>query len=91
MPKYGGKGVALIIGAGDATGGAIAKKFAMQGYEAVITRRKVERLNRITEDIRSAGGVAHPFGVDARREEEMVSFVKKVEDEIGAYAWWRHG
>ena len=35
MPKYDGKGVALIIGAGDATGGAIAKKFAMQGYEAV--------------------------------------------------------
>ena len=47
MPKYDGKGVALIIGAGDATGGAIAKKFAMQGYEAVITRRKVERLSLI--------------------------------------------
>ena len=83
MPKSDGKGVALIIGAGDATGGAIAKKFAMKGFKVVITRRKVERLNRITEEIRSAGGIVHPFGVDARREEEMVSFVKKVEDEIG--------
>lgn len=29
------RGVALVIGAGDATGGAIAKRFAREGYIVV--------------------------------------------------------
>ena len=32
--------VALVIGAGDATGGAIAKRFAREGYIACVTDRK---------------------------------------------------
>ena len=36
------KGVALIVGAGDATGGAIAKRFAKAGFQVVVTRRKIE-------------------------------------------------
>jgi NAD(P)-dependent dehydrogenase (short-subunit alcohol dehydrogenase family) len=77
------KGVVLVVGAGDATGGSIAKRFALQGYEAVITRRNEGKLKEITEEIRAAGGVVHPFGVDARREEEMVPFIKRIEDQIG--------
>ena len=38
MPKSDVKGVALIIGAGDATGGAIAKKFAAKGFVGFKTR-----------------------------------------------------
>ncbi|WP_420560397.1 hypothetical protein [Tepidicaulis sp.] len=30
---------ALIVGAGDATGGAIAKRFAREGYATVMIRR----------------------------------------------------
>ncbi|MBT6306619.1 MAG: SDR family oxidoreductase [Rhodospirillaceae bacterium] len=78
------KGVVLVVGAGDATGGSIAKRFALQGYEAVITRRNEDKLREITDEIRAAGGVVHPFGVDARREEEMVPFIKRIEDQIGA-------
>ena len=39
---HAGKGLsraALIIGAGDATGGAIAKAFAAEGYTACVNRR----------------------------------------------------
>jgi len=35
---------ALIIGAGDATGGAIAKRFAREGMVACVTRRDAEKL-----------------------------------------------
>ena len=77
------KGVVLVVGAGDATGGSIAKRFALQVYEAVITRRNEDKLKKITDEIRAAGGVVHPFGVDARREEEMVPFIKRIEDQIG--------
>ena len=37
-------GVALVIGAGDATGGAIARRFAAGGYIACVTRRDADKL-----------------------------------------------
>jgi len=77
------KGVVLVIGAGDATGGAVARRFAREGYEAVITRRNADKLEPLAESIRADGGVAHPFGVDTRREEQMVPFIEQVENEIG--------
>ena len=77
------KSVALIVGAGDATGGAIAKRFAGEGFQVVLTRRKVESLNNLSSEIKTIGGIAHSFGVDARREEEVVPFIEKIEREIG--------
>lgn len=72
----------LVIGAGDATGGAIARRFAREGYVACVTRRHAEKLRPLVEQIRAAGGEAHGFGSDARKEEEMVSLVQKIETEI---------
>ncbi len=37
----------LVIGAGDATGGAIARRFAREGYIACVTRRDADKLDRI--------------------------------------------
>ena len=54
--------VALVIGAGDATGGAIAKRFAAGGYTACVTRREPDRLEPLLQAIRDAGGAAHGFG-----------------------------
>ena len=34
----------LVIGAGDATGGAIARRFAREGYVACVTRRHADKL-----------------------------------------------
>ena len=73
---------ALIIGAGDATGGAIAKRFAAEGYVACITRRNADRLEPLAADIRAAGGVARAFGSDARKEDQMVELVAEVERDI---------
>ncbi len=80
--------VALVIGAGNATGGAVARRFAREGYQAVITRRArhVDQLEALAERIRGDGGKAHAFGVDARSEEEMAPFVEQVEREIGPIA-----
>lgn len=72
----------LVIGAGDATGGAIAQRFAREGYVACVTRRNVEKLQPLVEQIQGAGGEAHAFGSDARKEEEMVALVHKIETEI---------
>lgn len=73
----------LVIGAGDATGGAIARRFAREGYAAVIVRRDAAKLIDLTEQILAEGGEAHPFGVDARKEEQVVALFARVEAEIG--------
>ncbi|MFT4439503.1 SDR family oxidoreductase [Caballeronia sp. 15715] len=75
--------VALVIGAGDATGGAIAKKFAAAGYVACVTRRDSQKLEALVSEIKAFGGSAHGFGSDARKEEDVVALVEKIENEIG--------
>jgi len=75
--------VALVIGAGDATGGAIARRFAREGFAACAVRRSVEKLQPLLEQIRAAGGVAHGFGTDARKEEEVQALVSGIEADIG--------
>jgi NAD(P)-dependent dehydrogenase (short-subunit alcohol dehydrogenase family) len=72
----------IVIGAGDALGGAIAKRFAREGYAAVIVRRHADQLEPLAAAIREAGGEAHPFGLDARKEDEMVGLFSRVEAEI---------
>lgn len=79
MPKK----VALVIGAGDATGGAIARRFAREGYVAVIVRRDAGKLTDLTERIVADGGEVHPFGVDARKEDQIVELFARIEAEIG--------
>ena len=51
------KRAALVVGAGDATGGAIARRFAREGYIACVTRRSAEKLAPLVERIRAEGGV----------------------------------
>jgi NADP-dependent 3-hydroxy acid dehydrogenase YdfG len=76
-------GVALVIGAGDATGGAIARRFAQAGYTACMTRRSVEKLQPMVAEIQQLGGRAHAFGADARREEEVIALIEQIEHGIG--------
>lgn len=72
----------LVVGAGDATGGAIARRFAQEGYQVVCTRRDAKNLEPLIEDIRKNGGIAHGFGSDARDEDQVVELFAKIESEI---------
>ena len=75
--------VALIIGAGDATGGAIARRFARGGYAACVTRRTADKLQPLKDIIEAEGHICHAFGSDARKEEEVVALVEQIEATIG--------
>jgi NAD(P)-dependent dehydrogenase (short-subunit alcohol dehydrogenase family) len=75
--------VALVIGAGDATGGAIARRFAAGGYIACVTRRDAAKLEPLVSQIRDSGGRAHGFASDARKEEEVVALIERIESEVG--------
>src|SRR5262245_49009962 len=72
----------LVIGAGDATGGAIARRFAREGLIACVTRRHADKLEPLLQQIRDAGGTAHGFGSDARDEAQMVDLVATIERDI---------
>ncbi len=76
---------ALVIGAGDATGGAIARAFAAEGYTACITRRPrhAETLEALAQSIRDDGFQAQAYPSDARDEEAMAALIESVERDIG--------
>lgn len=72
----------LVIGAGDATGGAVARRYAREGYIACVTRRSADKLEPLVAQIRAEGGAAHAFASDARKEDEMVALVERIERDI---------
>lgn len=79
------KETALIVGAGDATGGAIARAFAAEGYVACVNRRarNADQLEALAQSIRDAGHAAHAFPGDARLEDDMIAMVDAIEADIG--------
>lgn len=77
------KKVVLVVGAGDATGGAIAKRFAQEGFIACVTRRSAEKLQPLVDAIKANGDEAHGFACDARKEDDVIALVEQIESEIG--------
>ncbi|WP_180024785.1 SDR family oxidoreductase [Acinetobacter sp. YH1901134] len=75
--------VALVIGAGDATGGEIAKRFAREGYIACMTRRNADKLQPLIDEIEQLGGKAYGFASDARKEEKVIELIEHIESNIG--------
>jgi NAD(P)-dependent dehydrogenase (short-subunit alcohol dehydrogenase family) len=75
---------AIIIGAGDATGSALTRKFASHGYKVCPARRpgSKDKINALADEINNSGGWAKGFGVDARDEDSISNFFKEVEEEI---------
>ncbi|QYY28243.1 MULTISPECIES: SDR family oxidoreductase [Cupriavidus] len=75
--------VALVIGAGDSTGGAIARRFAREGYIACVTRRDADKLQPLVDSIRAEGGQAFGYGSDARKEDAVAALFEQIESEHG--------
>jgi NAD(P)-dependent dehydrogenase (short-subunit alcohol dehydrogenase family) len=78
-----GKKAILVVGAGDSTGGAVARRFAREGYAACVVRRNAGKLEPLCERIRAEGGEAIPFGVDARQESAVADLVETIERDVG--------
>src|SRR5215469_14103494 len=75
--------VALLVGAGDAIGAAVAKRFAEGGFTVCIARREAEKSRQLGEELRAAGHAFHALSVDARKEEDVRQLFARVEKEIG--------
>ena len=75
--------VCCVIGAGDATGSAVARRFEREGYTVCVARRSAAALQPLVDSIVAQGGQARAFGLDARREEQVSAFFDQVEAEVG--------
>lgn len=78
--------VVVVIGAGDATGGAIARRFAREGLTAVVVRRTAAALEPLVAQIQADGGRAVAMATDARDEAAMVALFARIEAEVGPVA-----
>lgn len=72
---------ALVIGAGDHLGSAIARRFAREGYHVVATRRRGD-LDTLVDEIRQAGGLATGLHSDARDEAAVTALFAQIENDM---------
>jgi NAD(P)-dependent dehydrogenase (short-subunit alcohol dehydrogenase family) len=77
------RGVAMLVGAGDAIGAAVARRFASGGYTVCICRRDAARSQALVDELRGKDHSIHAFSVDARQEAEVQKLFADVERDIG--------
>ena len=78
------KPVCLVIGAGAGIGGTVGKRFAREGYHAVLCRRTDEAgLAKLVDEIEGAGGSASGFLMNAIADGSIEERVEQVEADIG--------
>ena len=78
------KPVCLVIGAGAGIGGTVGKKFASEGYHAVLCRRSdQEGLDKLVGDIKAAGGEASGRLLNAIEDGAIEELISSVESDIG--------
>ncbi|HUA33513.1 MAG TPA: SDR family NAD(P)-dependent oxidoreductase [Candidatus Binataceae bacterium] len=73
------KATAVVIGAGDYIGGAIARKFALEGFIVYAGRRQGDKLAPLAEEVARQGGILEGRALDARKEEAITAFIQEAE------------
>jgi len=75
--------VAVLVGAGDAIGAAVARRFALGGYHVCIGRRDAAKSQELIAELAAKGATVSAHSVDARNETQVQALFKQIEDEIG--------
>src|SRR5260370_4820709 len=75
--------VALLVGAGDAIGAAVARRFAAEKFQVCVARRDAAKAQKLIDEAAAAGGSVRAFSVDARQEGEIQALFATVERDVG--------
>jgi NAD(P)-dependent dehydrogenase (short-subunit alcohol dehydrogenase family) len=75
--------VALVTGSSSGLGRRFAALLAANGAQVVATARRVDRLEELADEIRSAGGSCLPLALDVTDAEQIASVVARAEAEVG--------
>ncbi len=71
---------AAVIGAGDYIGGAIARKFASEGFTVFAGRRNGDQLAPLVEEVKAQGGKLIGRSLDARKDDAITAFLQAAEN-----------
>jgi len=74
---------ALIIGAGEGTGAAIARRAAVEGLSVCLIRRNRSRLDDMVRSLRESGSTAHGYCLDATDEAALTEAIEHLEGQVG--------
>ena len=75
--------VVVVSGASSGLGAQMAKGFAKQGADLVITARRIDRLEALAEEIRSMGVRCLPIKCDVTNVKDVNNAAMKAEEEFG--------
>jgi len=75
--------VAIVSGGGSGIGRCIAHELAALGAEVVLASRTLEKLEGVKQEIQEAGGKAHTFVCNIRKEEEVKALMAHCVEEYG--------
>ncbi|MAH69630.1 MAG: short-chain dehydrogenase, partial [Afipia sp.] len=75
--------VALLVGAGDAIGAAVAQRFARGGYTVCVARREAAKSQGLVDSMKADGHDVRAYSVDARKEEDVQKLFADVEKDVG--------
>ncbi|MFE4108847.1 MULTISPECIES: SDR family oxidoreductase [Kosakonia] len=75
--------VILITGASSGIGEGIARELGNAGAKVLLGARRLERIEAIAAEIRSAGGIAEARELDVTRRQSMTGFVQAALDQWG--------
>jgi NAD(P)-dependent dehydrogenase (short-subunit alcohol dehydrogenase family) len=64
--------VVVGVGAEQGLGGALSRRFAVQGYHVLVAGRSTEKIEKVVRSIKSTGGSAEAVTVDAGREDHVI-------------------
>jgi len=82
MGRFEGK-VALVTGAGQGLGAQFARDFALEGAHVIMVARNGEKLQKVAESIREAGGIAEAHSLDVSDYDGVMALVEDVTARLG--------
>lgn len=74
---------AAILGVGPGLGGAVARRFAREGFAVALMARREESTAEVRQEVENAGGTALPVSADATDPSSVASAFEKVRGELG--------
>ena len=81
---YGMRGrTAIVTGAGQGIGLAVASALAAEGARVALCGRTLEKLEKAAEAIRERGGECLPLSVRVENRQEVAEMVERVEKDLG--------
>ncbi len=75
--------VAIVTGASNGIGRAIAEMFAAEGAKTIVAARRKELLDEVVAGIKAKGGTALAVPTDVTQEDQVAALIAKAKDAYG--------